>query len=75
MIWAMNDTELYRQVLGLVEPWQVSRVDLSAENVRIDVWVEHPRRTRFACPQCERELPVYTTPTSASGATWTAVSS
>ena len=59
MIYAMNDTELYRQILGLVAPWQVSRVDLSAENVRIDVWVEHPRRTRFTCPQCERELPVY----------------
>ena len=55
----MNDTELYRQILGLAAPWQVSRVDLSAENVRIDVWVEHPRRTRFICPQCERELPVY----------------
>ena len=59
MIWAMNDTELYRQILGLVEPWQVSRVDLSAESVRIDVWVDHPRRTPFACSQCERELPVY----------------
>jgi transposase len=23
------------------------------------VWVDHPRRTRFTCPQCERELPVY----------------
>ena len=38
----MNDTEPYRQILGLDAPWQVSRVDLSAENVRIDVWMEHP---------------------------------
>lgn len=59
MIYAMNDTELYRQILGLVAPGEVSRVDLSAREVRIDVWVEHPRRTRFTCPQCERELPVY----------------
>ena len=55
----MNDTELYRQLLGLVAPWQVSRVDLSAKEVWIDVWVDHPRRTRFTCPECERELPVY----------------
>lgn len=55
----MNDTELYRQIRGLVALWQVSRVDLSAENVRIDVWVEHPRRTCFTCPQCERELAGY----------------
>jgi transposase len=25
----------------------------------VDVWAEHPRRTRFACPECERELAVY----------------
>ena len=23
------------------------------------MWVQHPRRTRFTCPQCERELPIY----------------
>lgn len=23
------------------------------------MWVEHPRHTRFACPECEREPPVY----------------
>ena len=55
----MNDTELYRQPLGLVAPWQVNRVDLSAKEAWIDVWVDHPRRTRFTCPECERELPVY----------------
>jgi transposase len=37
----------------------VSRVGLSAKEVSIDVWVDHPRRTRFTCPECERELPVY----------------
>ncbi len=36
-MWALNGTELYRQIPGLVAPWQVSRVDLSAENGRIDV--------------------------------------
>lgn len=55
----MRDTELYRHLLGLVAPWEVSRVELSAEGGRIDVWVDHPRRTRFACPECEVELAVY----------------
>jgi transposase len=26
---------------------------------RVDVWAQHPRRTRIACPQCERGPAVY----------------
>jgi hypothetical protein len=48
----MRDTELYQQVLGLSAPGAVSRVELSAEAGRIDVWAEHPRGTHFACPEC-----------------------
>lgn len=55
----MRDTELYRHLLGLVAPWEVERVELSAEDGRVDVWVAHPARTRFACPDCGRELSVY----------------
>ena len=55
----MRDTELYRHLLGLVSPWGVSRVELSVPDGRVDVWAEHRRRTRFVCPECERELPVY----------------
>lgn len=55
----MRDTELYRHLLGLVAPWEVDRVELSAPGGRVDVWVGHPGRTRFVCPDCERELAVY----------------
>src|ERR1035438_9260901 len=55
----MRDTELYQHLLGLVAPWEVSRVELSVADGRVDVWAQHPRRTRFACPECERELAVY----------------
>src|SRR5664280_1851963 len=55
----MSDTELYRRLLGLESPGEVSRVELSAEGGRIDVWVDHPKRTRFACPVCEVDLSVY----------------
>ena len=55
----MRDTELYRHLLGLVAPWEVDRVELSAPGGRVDVWVRHPGRTRFVCPDCERELAVY----------------
>jgi transposase len=55
----MRDIELHRHLLGLESPWEVNRVELSAEGGRIDVWVGHPKRTRFACPQCGIELSVY----------------
>ncbi len=55
----MRDTELYRHVLGLESPWEVSRVELSAEGERIDVWVDHPKGTRWKCPECDVMLPTY----------------
>jgi transposase len=55
----MRDTELCRHVLGLESPWEVSRVDLSAEGERIDVWVDYPKGTRWKCPECDVMLPTY----------------
>jgi hypothetical protein len=40
----VRDTELYRHLLGLVAPWEVSQVELSVEDGRVEVWVEHPKR-------------------------------
>jgi transposase len=55
----MRDTELYRHLLGLEAPWKVARVELSVADGRVDVWVEHPGRSRFACPDCDALLAVY----------------
>lgn len=55
----MRDTELYRHLLGIQAPWKVGRVELSAADGRVDVWVEHPARTRFGCPDCDAVLAVY----------------
>lgn len=55
----MRDTELYQQLLGLAAPWTVGRVELTVGDGRVDVWADHPRRTRFGCPECDRELAVY----------------
>jgi transposase len=55
----MRDTELYHHLLGLLEPWEVSRVELSVADQRVDVWAKHPKGTRFACPECGDDLAVY----------------
>jgi transposase len=44
---------------GVVDPWEVDRVELSVTEARVDVWVGHARRIRFACPECCESLPVY----------------
>jgi len=55
----MRDTELYRHLLGLEPPWEVSRVELALKDGRVDVWAEHSSKVRLACPECGRELAVY----------------
>ena len=52
----MRDTELYQQILGLKEPWSVSRVELRVAEMRVDVWVDHPLGEQWPCPKCERSL-------------------
>lgn len=49
----MRDRELYQKVLGLSEPWSVSRVELKLAERRVDVWVEHRLGVKWQCPQCE----------------------
>lgn len=55
----MESKDLYRHLLGLSEPWVVARVDLDMAKQHVDVYVEHPSGTRFACPECGQTCAVY----------------
>jgi transposase len=55
----MQDKELYQQILGLDSPWSVSEVELDTELEEVRVHVDHPRGTKFSCPECQQELPCY----------------
>ena len=55
----MRDTELYQQVLGLVKPWSVKRVELDLSRKHVDVWIDHPVGVQWVCPQCQRPLACY----------------
>jgi len=55
----MRDEELYQQILGLHSPWSVDQGELDQEASEINVNVEHPRGTKFCCPECDRELPCH----------------
>jgi transposase len=55
----MQDTDLYRHLLGLEAPWTVARVALSVKDQRVDVWAEHTQGTSWPCPECGAALAVY----------------
>ncbi len=46
--------ELFRVALGLAEPWVVSKIEFSQDQRQLDLWLDFPCGSRFACPQCGR---------------------
>src|SRR5688572_16191022 len=52
----MRDTQLYQQILGLAEPWFVSRVELNTVENRVDIWVEHRQDAKWCCPVCGKQV-------------------
>ena len=55
----MNDTELYRQLLGLEAPWHVDRVELDFPGESVHVFVDFPLEAAFECPECGEPAPRY----------------
>jgi len=55
----MRDTELYRHLLGIVEPWYIENVEMDIKKQEIHVFVKHPEDLRFQCPECNVECSVY----------------
>lgn len=55
----MQDVEVFKQLLGLTPPWEVTKVDLNLAGGHVDLYVEHAPGSKFACPQCGKALSVY----------------
>ena len=55
----MRDIELYRHLLGLEQPWTVTKVALDVKEQRVDVWVDHAEGLKWPCPACACKLPLY----------------
>ena len=47
----MRDTELYEALLGLKNPWRVTKVKLDSAAGRVDVWAEDSPGTKWDCPE------------------------
>ncbi len=50
----MQINELFRIALGLAEPWTVSKIEFSKGQQQLELWLDFPSGSRFACPECGR---------------------
>lgn len=48
----MNENELFQTALGLMPPWQVERCAFDQAAGRLDIHLDFPRGSVFACPGC-----------------------
>lgn len=58
----MRDIDLFQMALGLTPPWQVSASEFDVNKKRLDIHLDFPRGSTFACPQCgQADLKAYDT--------------
>ena len=55
----MRDTEFYKELLGLRDPWRVTKVELDSAAGRVDVWIEDRSGVQWSCPECSKQASVY----------------
>ena len=51
----MRDTDLFQLALGLTPPWYVASCEFDLGKRRLNVEIDFPRGSVFACPRCGRE--------------------
>jgi transposase len=58
---AMRDQmqELFRVALGLAQPWVVSKIEFSEEQHQLDLYLDFPAGSPFACPECGKSCGAY----------------
>jgi transposase len=54
----MHDTDLYRTLLGIKEPWDVTSVDMDVAAQTMSVRVELAEGQKLPCPKCGRECTI-----------------
>jgi len=46
----MDDKELYRQILGVVSPWEIKRIELEMDRGQVEIYLEWPYSKEVICP-------------------------
>src|SRR5664279_1752887 len=59
----MNENELFQAALGLLPPWLVDHCSFTVEPGRLDIYLDFPPGSTFACPLCAAPCKAYDTNT------------
>ncbi|MEE9368883.1 MAG: hypothetical protein V3V05_08460, partial [Pontiella sp.] len=54
----ISTIEYYEVLLGLTSPWEVSKVNLSTEQLRVDIHITHIGESA-CCPECGLSCRLY----------------
>lgn len=55
----MDDRELYRQILGVVAPWEIETIDLDMDKNRVDIYLQWPYKQEGICPECGKSCKIH----------------
>ena len=55
----MQDRQLYAQILGIVSPWMVERVELKLTEGQVHVHLEHDVQASWSCAECGQPCPMH----------------
>lgn len=50
---------MYQQILGIMSPWSVARVELALEQGEVRVFLEHATEVEWCCAECGRVCPLH----------------
>jgi transposase len=56
---SFNQEQLFTMALGLEKPWYVEQIEFDPKEQRIDLYLDFKRGSKFHCPECGKETPVY----------------
>ena len=59
----MNDTQLYTQILGITNPWNIVSVDMLHEQQQIQITIHYSDQDCLHCPVCKAKADLYDTKT------------
>jgi transposase len=55
----MKDTQLYQQLLGLTEEWEIFNVEIAFEKLEVNVFIESKDKKNGKCPECSKLCSIY----------------
>ncbi|MBD3376284.1 ISL3 family transposase [candidate division KSB1 bacterium] len=54
-----STTIFFEKILGIKQPWHITKVSHDDQNARVDLYVAHDKGLRFPCPICNEFCSVY----------------